>query len=131
LANDTTNCEIPKFNTLAKRFGMEFVGPNLNMVQGKNWHQGTLNISANNPVFKGLKKIYIKEISTIKLSGPAKSLEDLQGYCVMAMAHVGKGKVFALGDPWIYNEYTNNRRIPLEYENFPAAKKLMEWALKP
>ncbi|MHA8052071.1 glycoside hydrolase family 88/105 protein [Aquirufa sp. OSTEICH-129A] len=131
LANDTTNCEIPKFNTLAKRFGMEFMGPNLNMVQGKNWHQGTLNISSNNLIFKGLKKIYIKEISTIKLSGTAKSLEDLNGHCVMAMAKVGKGRVFALGDPWIYNEYTNNRRIPLEYENFPAAKKLMEWALKP
>ncbi|RXK47518.1 glycoside hydrolase family 88/105 protein [Aquirufa rosea] len=131
LANDTTNCEIPKFNTLAKRFGMEFMGPNLNMVQGKNWHQGTLQISANNPIFKGLKKIYIKEISTIKLSGTAQCLESLEGHCVMSMTKVGKGKVFALGDPWIYNEYTNNRRIPLEYENFPAAKKLIEWALKP
>jgi unsaturated rhamnogalacturonyl hydrolase len=48
----------------------------------------------------------------------------------MAVANVGKGKVFALGDPWLYNEYTNNRRTPLEYENFLAAKKLAEFMLK-
>ena len=32
----------------------------------------------------------------------------------MALAHSGKGLVFALGDPWIYNEYIghkDNRRI--------------------
>ena len=34
LANDTTNCEIPQFNILARRFGIEFVAPNLNFVQG-------------------------------------------------------------------------------------------------
>ena len=37
-----------------------------------------------------------------------------QGTPVMAMAHAGQGEVFALGDPWIYNEYIdlkNNRAI--------------------
>jgi unsaturated rhamnogalacturonyl hydrolase len=48
----------------------------------------------------------------------------------MATAKVGKGKVFALGDPWLYTEYTNNRRTPLEYENFLAAKKLAIYMLK-
>lgn len=130
LANDTTNCEIPQFNILARRFGIEFVAPNLNFVQGRNWEQGTVLIEPGNLVFDPIKKVYIKEITTLKLSGTAKSIASLQGYPVMAVAQVGKGKVFALGDPWLYNEYTNNRRTPLEYENFLAAKKLAEFMLK-
>jgi unsaturated rhamnogalacturonyl hydrolase len=130
LANDTTNCEIPQFNILARRFGIEFVAPNLNFVQGRNWDQGTVLIEPGNLVFNPIKKVYIKEITTLKLSGTAKSIATLQGYPVMAVANVGKGKVFALGDPWLYNEYTNNRRTPLEYENFLAAKKLAEYMLK-
>ena len=130
LANDTTNCEIPQFNILAKRFGIEFVAPNLNFVQGKNWEQGAVIIPKGNEVFDPIKKVYIKEITTLKLSGTAKSLVNHQGHSVMAVAKVGKGKVYALGDPWIYNEYTNNRRTPLEYENFLAAKKLAEFMLK-
>ncbi|MHA8066867.1 glycoside hydrolase family 88 protein [Aquirufa sp. ROCK2-A2] len=130
LANDTTNCEIPRFNELAKRFGIEFVAPNLNFVQGKNWDQGTVLIPKGNEVFEPINKVYIKEITTLKLSGSAKSLVNHQGHSVMAVAMVGKGKVYALGDPWLYNEYTNNRRTPLEYENFLAAKKLAIYMLK-
>ena len=87
-------------------------------------------IPAGNEVFDPIKKVYIKEITTLKLSGSAKSLVNHQGYSVMATAKVGKGKVFALGDPWLYTEYTNNRRTPLEYENFLAAKKLAIYMLR-
>jgi len=130
LANDTTNCEIPQFNILAKRFGIEFVSPNLNFVQGRNYEQGAVLIPAGNVIFDPIKKIYIKEISTLKLSGNAKSLVNHLGHSVIATANVGKGKVFAIGDPWLYNEYTNNRKIQLEYENFPAAKKLAIYMLR-
>ena len=130
LANDTTNCEIPKFNELAKRFGIEFVGPNLNFVQGTQWEQGAVYIPECNPIFTPLKKIYVKEITQLKLSKTAKSILNIKDAVVMAEAQVGKGKVIALGDPWIYNEYLNNRRTPLEFENFKAAKKLIEYLLK-
>jgi unsaturated rhamnogalacturonyl hydrolase len=130
LANDATNCEIPHFNILAKRFGIEFVSPNLNFVQGRNYEQGAVLIPAGNLIFDPIKKIYIKEISTLKLSGNAKSLVNHLGHSVIATANVGKGKVFAIGDPWLYNEYTNNRKIQLEYENFLAAKKLAIYMLR-
>jgi unsaturated rhamnogalacturonyl hydrolase len=52
------------------------------------------------------------------------------GDVIMATAKVGKGTVFVLGDPWIYNEYLNGKRLPLQYENFKAAKNLTEWLLK-
>jgi unsaturated rhamnogalacturonyl hydrolase len=37
--------------------------------------------------------------------------------------------VFALGDPWIYNEYLDGRKIPAEYENFTAANEMVQWLL--
>lgn len=130
LANDTTNCEIPKFNELAKRFGIEFVAPNLNFVQGTQWEQGAVYIPESHPIFSPLKKIYVKEITQLKLSETAKSVLNIKDAVVMAIAQVGKGKVIALGDPWIYNEYLNNRRTPLEFENFKAAKKLIQYLIK-
>jgi unsaturated rhamnogalacturonyl hydrolase len=47
----------------------------------------------------------------------------------MAVAKYGKGTVFAVGDPWLYNEYVDGRRLPLEYENFRAANDLARWLL--
>jgi unsaturated rhamnogalacturonyl hydrolase len=47
----------------------------------------------------------------------------------MATAALGKGKVFVLGDPWLYNEYTDGRKIPAVYENFQAGKDLGGWLL--
>lgn len=48
----------------------------------------------------------------------------------MATAKYGKGAVFAVGDPWLYNEYLDGRKIPVEYENFSAANELVMWLLK-
>lgn len=66
--------------------------------------------------------------------------DDLKGVAPFIMASVemeileeqsiGKGSVFALGDPWIYNEYLNGKRFPMEFENFKAAKNLTVWLLK-
>jgi unsaturated rhamnogalacturonyl hydrolase len=47
----------------------------------------------------------------------------------MATNVYGKGRVFVIGDPWLYNEYVDGRRIPLEYQNYQAAKDLAKWAL--
>ena len=47
----------------------------------------------------------------------------------MAVAKVGKGTVFAVGDPWLYNEYTDGRRLPREYDNYKAAVDLTLWLI--
>ncbi|MFM1913397.1 MAG: hypothetical protein RIR51_1235 [Bacteroidota bacterium] len=129
LANDTTNCDIEHLNILGREIGIEFVAPNLNFVQGREWEQGRVDIPKGNKIFNGLKKIYIKEISSLKLTKTGECLVYHQGQCVIAEAQIGKGKVVAVGDPWLYNEYTNNRRLPLEYENLPAARKLATYLL--
>lgn len=130
LANDTTNCDIEHLNILGREIGIEFVAPNLNFVQGKQWEQGRVDIPKGNKIFDGLDKIYIKEISSLKLSKTAECLVYHQGECVIAEARIGKGKAVAVGDPWLYNEYTNNRRLPLEYKNLPAARKLAIYLLE-
>lgn len=130
MANDTSNCEIPRFNQLAKAFGIEFLPKNRNMVQGTQWEQGRIDIGANNPIFKQTQVVYIKELSPLALKPPARAVVTDHGDVIMAVAKVGKGTVFAVGDPWLYNEYTDGRRIPLTYQNFSAAKELAQWLLK-
>jgi unsaturated rhamnogalacturonyl hydrolase len=53
-----------------------------------------------------------------------------KGDVIIATANVGKGRVFAIGDPWLYNEYVNAHKIPMSFENFNAAKDLAKWLLK-
>jgi unsaturated rhamnogalacturonyl hydrolase len=48
----------------------------------------------------------------------------------MAVAKVGKGTVYALGDPWIYNEYVDGRKLPSNFENYPAADGWVRWLLQ-
>jgi unsaturated rhamnogalacturonyl hydrolase len=49
---------------------------------------------------------------------------------IIAYARVGKGGVFAVGDPWLYNEYIEHRKLPAEYENDKAAENLFRWLLE-
>jgi unsaturated rhamnogalacturonyl hydrolase len=50
---------------------------------------------------------------------------------LMAVAKYGKGTVFAVVDPWIYNEYVDRRnRLPPDYDGFAAAIDLAGWAVR-
>jgi unsaturated rhamnogalacturonyl hydrolase len=82
-----------------------------------------------NDVLKTAKTLYLKEISTLKLSPPAKPLLQHNGAVIMATVKYGKGSVFVVGDPWLYDEYTDGRKLPAEYDNFKAAKDLSRWLL--
>ncbi|HEV7381039.1 MAG TPA: glycoside hydrolase family 88 protein, partial [Dyadobacter sp.] len=130
MANDTANCEIPHFNQLAKVFGIQFSNKNRNMVQGTQFEQGKLMILKGDPIFKTASKIYIKELSPLILTSPAKSGLTDQGDVIFGISKYGKGTVFAVGDPWLYNEYTDGRRIDTSFENFEAGKDLAHWLLK-
>ena len=127
MTNDYTNAELTKFNTIANRFGIHFNSDMINAVKGNAYETGAFVIPAKHPIFKTAKKVYIKEISTLKLSGPAKPAFSSGKNVVMATAKVGKGTVFAVGDPWFYNEYVDGRKLPAEYQNFEAAKDLVNW----
>lgn len=131
MANDTSNCEIPHFNKLAKVFGIRFTSKNRNMVQGTQFEQGRLNIPLNSKsIFKTASSVYIKELSPLALTPPAKSVLTDQGDIILGISKYGKGTVFAVGDPWLYNEYLDGRRIDTSFENFEAGKDLAAWLLK-
>jgi len=130
MANDSANADLLHFNKLANKFGMLFSAKNLNMVQGDEFETGAVYNNALNPVFKKTKKMYLKELSPLEVKAPAKALLKKNGDIIFATAKYGKGCVFAVGDPWLYNEYTDGRKIPAEFENFTAANELVQWLLK-
>jgi unsaturated rhamnogalacturonyl hydrolase len=130
MANDTANAEIPRFNKLAQAFGVSFTAKNRNMVKNDVYEQGKVLIPEKHFIFKSVKKVFIKEFCTLLLQKPAQAALTDEGDVVVATANVGKGKVFVIGDPWLYNEYVSGKRLPMQYENFEAAKNLAEWLLK-
>ena len=129
LANDTANCEIKHFNELAKNFGVQFTDQSVNMVQGSQFEQGKVALVSGKAVFQSANVAYIKELSVLAVQSPAQPLVTNNGKVIMATARLGKGKVFILGDPWLYNEYTDGRKIPAVFENFRAGKDLAAWLL--
>lgn len=130
LGNDAGNAEFKHFNTLAKKFGITFNEDNKLLVQNNQYDQGKVIIPKGNPVFRTAANVYLKEISTLQLISPALPLLKQNGDIVMATARYGKGAVFALGDPWIYNEYVDGRKLPAQYENFKAASDWVRWLLQ-
>ncbi len=129
MTNDTSNCDLKHFNILPEKFGIHFTDKSRNMVQGNGFETGAIYNRSTNPVFIKTKKMYLKEISTIEVKAPARALITQDGDVIMATAKYGKGTVFAVGDPWLYNEYLDGRKIPAEYENFSAANELVKWLL--
>lgn len=130
MANDSTNAELDKFNKLSTAFGIEFKKEMKNPVTGTQFEMGLIKVQDGNPIFKTARNLYLKEISTLNLTAPAQSVLDHKGDVVMAIAKMGKGTVFAVGDPWLYNEYTDGRRLPATYDNFTAGNELMMWLLQ-
>jgi len=131
MENDSLNAEFQHFNELAENFGVHFDGNSLNRVQGHQYDQGAIEIPGDDTIFSGIKQVYIKELSSITLKEPAKPvLTTRDGHVAATLSHVGKGMVLAIGDPWLYNEYVDGRKLPLQYENYKAMRDLSIWLLK-
>jgi lysophospholipase L1-like esterase len=130
MENDKGNAEFEHFNTLSERFGIHFNEDSRNKVTGNAYDMGKFDSFPDHPLFKGVKKIYMKEISTLKLQAPATPLFTENGDVIMGFAKIGQGAVFAVGDPWLYNEYITHRKLPESFENEKAADNLLRWLLE-
>ncbi|WP_242457782.1 DUF4350 domain-containing protein [Pedobacter sp. BS3] len=129
LANDSANVELQHFNNLAAAFGMHFNTDLQNHVIDDNHFEDGAIVTTGNPVFKTAKKIFMKDVCSISVQRPAQAvLKNKQGAIVIASANVGKGKVVAVSDPWIYNEYCNGR-LPAQYENYKGAEDFSKWLI--
>lgn len=128
-ANDGPNCEFTNLNKFASRFGVTFNHVTLHPVTGSNWEMGACTNLPDHPLFRGVSKIYIKEVSDINLQGNAKAILSESGKVLMAECNYGKGYVFAIGDPWIYNEYIDHDRLTPDFDNRKAAENLTDQLL--
>ncbi|MCL4548601.1 MAG: hypothetical protein M1495_08540 [Bacteroidetes bacterium] len=129
MANDKGNCEFEHLNRLSEKFGIHFNEVSRNKVIGNNYDIGRLDKFPNHPIFKNITKIYLKEISTLTLKTPVKPILVDHNDVIMAGSKFGKGFVFAVGDPWLYNEYIDHKKLPEDFQNFKAAKNLFQWLL--
>jgi unsaturated rhamnogalacturonyl hydrolase len=129
LANDAPNCEFTHLNNLMIQFGITYNHVTLHPVPDSDFEPGASTNLPDHPLFNGVNKIYLKGVSDINISGTAKAILTENGKILMAENHFGKGYVFAIGDPWIYNEYIDHDRLPESFENRKAAENLTELLL--
>jgi unsaturated rhamnogalacturonyl hydrolase len=128
MGNDAGNAELDHFNKLTQQFGITFNKDTKGRVTGNEFEMGAVAVPAGTPIFKKSRKLFIKEYSSLTLEGPASPvLKDKEGNVVIAVAPYVKGKVFVIGDPWLYNEYIDGRKLPGSFDNFKAADELSQW----
>ncbi|WP_265428474.1 DUF4350 domain-containing protein [Chryseobacterium sp. YIM B08800] len=129
MSNDNGNSEFEHFNRLAGEFGIHFNDDSYNRVQKREFEQGKVMVPAGNEVFSE-QKLYMKEVSSIDVKAPAKAILTAEGKNIGAIAKVGKGTVFALGDPWCYNEYIDGKKLPTDFTNYQGTEEWVKWLLK-
>jgi unsaturated rhamnogalacturonyl hydrolase len=129
MANDSGNNNLKSANVLSTKFGIRLNEDLYNTVQGSQFEQGAVMVPAGHPIFSSAKKIYVKEVATLTVTAPATAVLTKEGKNIIATAKYGKGSVFVIGDPWLYNEYTDGRKLPAGFHNFQAAQDLVKWTL--
>ena len=129
MMNDGANTEFTHLNTLSERFGMHFNPVDKRTVQDSDYDQGMVRIAADQAIFTHPHQAFMKDICTITVSGPANAVLKDGEDVFMAVATVGRGTVFAVTDPWLYNEYADGRKLPRAFDNFAAGIDLAHWIL--
>jgi unsaturated rhamnogalacturonyl hydrolase len=130
MENDTSFADLDHFNVISDKFGIHFNSVLRKHVIGTNWEQGRIDIDGKGPIFHHPHIIYVKDVCTITVSKPARSVLEEGDDIFMATAKYGKGTVIAMTDPWLYNEYTGVRKLPALYDNYAAGKEFVRWILE-
>ncbi|HMP87913.1 MAG TPA: glycoside hydrolase family 88 protein, partial [Lacibacter sp.] len=102
----------------------------VNMVKQDRFEEGAVFVPHGHTIFPTASRLFIKELSSIEATAPAIPVIQQGGKTIMAVSRLGRGWVFAVGDPWLYNEYVDGRKLPAEYDNYPAARDLVRWLLE-
>jgi unsaturated rhamnogalacturonyl hydrolase len=130
MENDTSFADLDHFNVISDKFGIHFNNVLRKHVIGRQWDMGKIAVDGAGPIFHHPHTLYMKDVCTISASGPAKPLLSEGNDIFMAVAKYGKGTVYAVVDPWLYNEYTDGRKLPAMYDNYAAGKELARWILE-
>ena len=130
MANDPANGEIDHLDQLADLFGIHFNPVLSHHVVGTSHEMGRIVVPGGGPLFRHSHTLFMKDTCTISVKGPAAPLLEDKGDILMATAKYGRGTVFAVADPWVYNEYTNGQNLPPEYDNLAGAVELVSWLVQ-
>ncbi|NBO57909.1 MAG: DUF4350 domain-containing protein [Chitinophagia bacterium] len=125
MANDSINCDLDHFNILARKFGIVFTKESINMVKGVNYEMGNVYPVKDNIILNHDFKIFMKDVSALSISKHVDAIANNGEKNIIAHAKYGKGHVVAIGDPWLYNEYIDNRKLPASFQNTKAAEELV------
>ncbi|MGD0842303.1 MAG: glycoside hydrolase family 88 protein [Candidatus Acidiferrales bacterium] len=131
IANDPLNTDLPGLDRLAKPFGIQFQNVTRFHQTDTDPHSlGKMDVPVG-PIFHSAHKFFMKDTTDLSLSGDAKSALTYNNIVVMASAKYGKGTVFAVVDPWIYNEYTDGRKPHMEgFDNYAGGWELVRWLIE-
>jgi unsaturated rhamnogalacturonyl hydrolase len=126
MANDPANADLPELDRLADKFGLHFNDVLVHHVIGDEIAMGRIDVPAR-PPFSKAYVIYMKDTCSLQASGDAVPLLVWKGDTLMAKARYGRGLVVAVTDPWLYNEYTDGKKLPAPYDNYGAGKDFVGW----
>jgi unsaturated rhamnogalacturonyl hydrolase len=130
MGNDPANGELEHLDQLADIFGIHFNPVLSHHVPTQDHEPGRIPVAGGGSVFRYSHLFYMKDTCTLSLKSPAVSVLEDRGDILMARAKYGKGTVFAVADPWIYNEYVNGQNLPPEYDNLAGAVELARWLVE-
>ncbi|HEY3989786.1 MAG TPA: glycoside hydrolase family 88 protein [Acidobacteriaceae bacterium] len=130
MGNDPPNADIAHLNLIADRFGIHFEDVLRHHIIGDQFAPGYIPVRRGGPIFHHPHRLYMKDTCAISLKDPANALLEGETGIVMATARYGKGTVFAVVDPWLYNEYTDHRKVQPQQDNYAAGKEFVTWLLK-
>lgn len=122
LNNDKDHAEFTHTNRLAQRFGITFNG-DVRFGLKADPRKLQMHTFPAHPFFQGVSKLHMRSVSTLTVKPPAEVVYRYEGDAIMAVSSYGKGTVFALGDPWGYNEYIDY------FDNRTALKNVFGWLL--
>jgi unsaturated rhamnogalacturonyl hydrolase len=130
MENDPANADIDGLNLIAGKFGLHFDNVLKHHVIGDGFGPGFIPVDGAGPIFHRPHTLYMKDTCGISARAPAKAvLTDKQGI-VIATARYGRGMAVAVVDPWLYNEYTDHRKVHPAQQNFAAGKEFALWLSK-
>jgi unsaturated rhamnogalacturonyl hydrolase len=130
MENDPANADIQHMDLLADRFGLHFNDVLVHHVIGDSFAMGQIDERNPGPLFRRRYLLYMKDTCSLKITEGAVPLLRWKGDILMATAHYGKGTAVAVTDPWLYNEYTDGRKLPAAYDNFAAGRDFVRWLLQ-
>ena len=130
MENDPANADILHMDILADQFGLHFNNVLVHHVVGDDFAAGRIDVLTPAPPFTHPHILFMKDTCSLTLTKTAVPLLTWKSDILMASARYGKGLVVAVTDPWLYNEYTDGKKLPSEYDNYAAGQDFVRWLVQ-